>query len=715
MGIRQPIAVFELNGNGLDAVGGVNSVGSDGAYSAAILNQGLNTERTTSDGGANSYGVSLANDVGFGFWANVDSVAMGFEDEDQGQVYLPGWRLYMTGSGIVGTLRVKIVGTSIVTREVVLVSGWHYFSASIDSDGNGQVYVDGVAVGSPASTGASVNTETAIQSSQYGKLDQFTIGPAYSESEWSYVYNSGAGREYSDWDIVVPATIPSTPSLAFTSAASGSLTFTGTSTGDGGSALTAWNAYIKSGTTGELLVDVALEGKVGGDWNDATGNFTELSASDLVAAPVGYGLPPGENATGSQALIPSLSSPWWISCWRTISAGTIDSDDTVFGITLNEADGTVFDSYLAVLASGNQFQFFTAGGGNSGVFTIASAGEHLFCLRVYLSGPTLMGQLYVDGIAAGSPFAITFGSGGPEGCTFANGLAGSGDNPLLYSIWGRQGAATAAMFAALYNNGPRTYARRNLVKRNTGSPPSSTLVITTDANGAALANGTTYHVQATDENAVGESALSSEATGVPANPATIPEAIDDLFAQGGTGNSITLTWTAPDDGGAAITKYTLYLNGVLHTDNVTSPKTVTPLTIGVSSGPWTVTATNSEGESDPSNAVSATPGVPAAIADLANIGVTANTVHLDWSQPSDSGSQITSYKIYKGGVLNATVLAPTTDYLVFGLSEETSYAFTVVAVNARGSSAASNQVTATTVASSFTYDTSRNKNFFLTR
>lgn len=88
--------------------------------------------------------------------------------------------------------------------------------------------------------------------------------------------------------------------------------------------------------------------------------------------------------------------------------------------------------------------------------------------------------------------------------------------------------------------------------------------------------------------------------------ATEPEAIDDLAGTPGV-ESIEFTWSAPANGGDPITKYTLYRNGVEHTDSVTSPHEVTGLTGGVASGPWTVTATNGIGESDPSNAVTETP------------------------------------------------------------------------------------------------------------
>lgn len=87
-----------------------------------------------------------------------------------------------------------------------------------------------------------------------------------------------------------------------------------------------------------------------------------------------------------------------------------------------------------------------------------------------------------------------------------------------------------------------------------------------------------------------------------AGGATAPGSIVDLAATPGVG-SLAFTWTPPNDGGSAITKHTLYLNGVLHIDNVTSPCNVNGLAHGVVSGPWTVTSTNSVGESLGSNEV----------------------------------------------------------------------------------------------------------------
>lgn len=91
--------------------------------------------------------------------------------------------------------------------------------------------------------------------------------------------------------------------------------------------------------------------------------------------------------------------------------------------------------------------------------------------------------------------------------------------------------------------------------------------------------------------------------------ATVPDAPTLVSAVAGN-QKVTLTWTAPaDDGGASITAYHVYKDGVEFDADATSPFEVTGLTNGVAYD-FTVTAENSEGESDPSNELSATPAAP---------------------------------------------------------------------------------------------------------
>lgn len=176
-------------------------------------------------------------------------------------------------------------------------------------------------------------------------------------------------------------------------------------------------------------------------------------------------------------------------------------------------------------------------------------------------------------------------------------------------------------------------------------------------------------------------------------PATVPAAINDLVATP-SASQITLTWTEPDDGGAAITQYDLYVDGVLDSADVVSPLVITGLTNGTEYGLFTVVATNTEGNSDPSNEVSATPiDVPAAITDLAVIPDDMQ-ITLTWTEPENRGAAITQYDLYINGVLDTLdVVSP---LLITGLDNGVEYGlFTIISTNSVGESDPSNEVSAT--------------------
>ena len=81
----------------------------------------------------------------------------------------------------------------------------------------------------------------------------------------------------------------------------------------------------------------------------------------------------------------------------------------------------------------------------------------------------------------------------------------------------------------------------------------------------------------------------------------------------------------------------------------------------------------------------------------------SSQVQLSWTAPgSNGGSAITGYDVYEGSVAGGESTTPvnstpitTTSYAVSGLTNGTSYYFTVEAINAAGNSSASNEASAT--------------------
>lgn len=188
-------------------------------------------------------------------------------------------------------------------------------------------------------------------------------------------------------------------------------------------------------------------------------------------------------------------------------------------------------------------------------------------------------------------------------------------------------------------------------------------------------------------------------------PPTTPEIPIRVTAQAGDGQA-TVSWQS--GGGGDATSYTVHnsfaSNGLTVPDvTVSAPAgstfapttaTVTGLTDGVSYQ-WEVAARNSFGTSQfslPSNSVTphvvTAPSAPGTVvASPSNAAAT-----IAWTTPTaDGGSPITSYTVssYIGGVptgLGVFVVAPATSATMSGLTNGTTYTFTVHATNTAGSS-----------------------------
>ena len=208
------------------------------------------------------------------------------------------------------------------------------------------------------------------------------------------------------------------------------------------------------------------------------------------------------------------------------------------------------------------------------------------------------------------------------------------------------------------------------------------------------------------------------ASGASAAAAAVPAAPTNLMAAS-TANTVTLSWTAPNDN--TITNYKIYSRAVatesiltLLLSNVSSSATshvVTGLEAGAAYQ-FAMSSVNSRGDSAVSSVVSIStknpppsPQPPAAIpAAPTNLmaASTANTVTLSWTAPNDN--TITNYKIYSRAVATESILtlllsnvsSSATSHVVTGLEAGAAYQFAMSSVNSRGDSAVSSVVSIST-------------------
>ena len=230
----------------------------------------------------------------------------------------------------------------------------------------------------------------------------------------------------------------------------------------------------------------------------------------------------------------------------------------------------------------------------------------------------------------------------------------------------------------------------------------------TSYTATSLTNGTGYMFRVSAINSVGTGSTSDTTSSTPRTTPGEPTSLS-----GTAGNAeVSLSWTAPtSNGGASISGYKVesstnggstWSTSIADTGSSSTSAVVDGLSNGTAVA-FRVSAINVAGTGSASDTEATTPrtrpGQPTGLSATES----STQVELSWSAPSsDGGSAVTGYKVERStnsGLTWTTVVADTgstsTSSTVSGLTNGTSYAFRISAVNAAGTGTGSSTVTAT--------------------
>ncbi len=468
---------------------------------------------------------------------------------------------------------------------------------------------------------------------------------------------------------VVPAALPDPPVTVTASAGHGSATISWSSSPNtGGSDITGFIATVVGGTTScQVAVTENLGGSctISGLTNGSTYSFTVQSIS-LAGT--------GSASSPSPEVVPSsVPDP------PTNLAATITNGVAVVTWSPPQNNG------------GTEILSYTASDGDSRSCTTVDASVHTCSLYGFSAGASAT----ITVVATNS-----WGSGAAASIVAQNPTAPSGARNLATSLASGQITVTWDPPASTGGSPILSYTVTNYVN----TPCTVTVAQPRSCVFSGLQNGLQYVVAVVATNAVGD----GEVVSALVTPSSPPSAPSSVTATPGDSQA-TIAFSpvlSGSDGGATVDSYRVAMVGnsavgctYLVASDHGSACTVAGLTNGVVVA-FTVTAHNAAGTSDPSQSVAVAPSsVPGAPRNV-TVEASASTAVVTWLAPLTSGGAvITSYTVtsapgsktcrWTSGPLSCTVA---------GLTNGTSYTFTVLASNVSGNSLPSSPSLAVTPA-----------------
>jgi titin len=239
------------------------------------------------------------------------------------------------------------------------------------------------------------------------------------------------------------------------------------------------------------------------------------------------------------------------------------------------------------------------------------------------------------------------------------------------------------------------------------TPGGETLLITlgnvltyTDTG---LANGQIYYYKISAVNSVGEGVQSNETSATPVN---VPSAPTIVSATPGDGQ-VVLVWTAPSNGGATITHYSVCRGTAPGGETllITLEDVLTYTDTGLTNGQpyfYKVSASNAVGAGPNSSETFATPNHPVSVPSAPQgFKATAGNaqITLNWSAPAtDGGGAITGYRVYRGTNDSSLSVLTSVTMMTFvdtGLVAGQTYYYEICATNQAGEGAMTTVLSAT--------------------
>ena len=160
-------------------------------------------------------------------------------------------------------------------------------------------------------------------------------------------------------------------------------------------------------------------------------------------------------------------------------------------------------------------------------------------------------------------------------------------------------------------------------------------------------------------------------SGATATAGTYPlPSISSFTAATNSSSSITLTWTATDNGGPGGLTYAVK-RGSTALSCTASPCTDTGLSAGTS---YTYTLTASDSKGDPANATASATTYRLPTVSVTATGVSTSQIQVTWTGSDTGGPGIKNYTVYRGSTLLSCTSSPCNDT---GLPANTRYTYTV--------------------------------------